>query len=279
MELKVFVIIGSGVFGASTALHLVRTKPQSRIILIDKKAFPDPSAASSDLNKIIRTEYDDLLYMRLALKARKAWKEDPLYAPFFHEAAMVTLEDSGVSKRVIRLFKDLSVEPEAQMLPVQVLQSRYGNLLDQTALEGVEEVYVNPLSGWAEASAALDKVIEAAIQEGIELVKADITQILFNAAGDCTGVRAADGQTFEASHVILATGPGSIELIAGSEPQRVDFRIQDRVLAAAVVSGVVKLNAEESAQFDSLPIFVHDLGDIYGAACPLLINHYTKMLY
>jgi len=146
MELKIFVIVSSSVFGASTALHLVRTKSQYRVVLIDKKSFPAPSAASSDLNKIIRIEYNNPWYMKLAVKAQKAWKKDLIYSKFFHQAPLVSPDNSSILERIIELFKRLGIETKARMLPIDILHNRYGTLLDQANLEGVKEVYVNPLS-------------------------------------------------------------------------------------------------------------------------------------
>src|ERR1700760_2886098 len=68
-----YIIVGAGVFGASTALHLKRTKPLAKVILIDSLQ-PNPAAASFDLNKIIRADYRDIFYMKLALEAQNKWQ-------------------------------------------------------------------------------------------------------------------------------------------------------------------------------------------------------------
>ena len=70
MEIKIFLIIGSGVFGASTALYLIRALLNCRVLLVDKDSLLSKSVASHDVNKIIRTEYKDLVYLKLILKVR-----------------------------------------------------------------------------------------------------------------------------------------------------------------------------------------------------------------
>lgn len=272
MEIKVFLIVGSGVFGASTALCLIKTAPDHRVILIDRKTFPDKSAASSDLNKIIRTEYDDPVYMRLALEAQKSWREDPLYVSFFHEATLVSLGNPDISRRIIKRYGEWGVEPEACMISVAEMKQRYKGLLDQTSLHSEREVYVNPRSGWANASLALADVVACAVQAGVEAVEATVTQILFDLAGNCTGVRTADGKDYIASDVILAAGIGIIELLANSVPDRSDFRVEGRLMGAAVVSAVAAPLPEQRVQLSSLPIFVHDVGEIFGLA-PLFFQY------
>lgn len=71
METSSFVIVGAGIFGASTAFHLSRSFPQAKITLIDRKA-PNQAAASSDLNKVVRADYDDIVYMQLGLEAQES---------------------------------------------------------------------------------------------------------------------------------------------------------------------------------------------------------------
>jgi glycine/D-amino acid oxidase-like deaminating enzyme len=71
MQIKSILIAGSGVFGASTALYMIRALPTWRIRLVDKDDFPSKSAASQDVNKIICTVFEDALYLKLALKARR----------------------------------------------------------------------------------------------------------------------------------------------------------------------------------------------------------------
>jgi sarcosine oxidase/L-pipecolate oxidase len=71
------LIVGSGTFGISTAYHLAK-RGYKNITCIDKRSSPSKDSAGNDLNKIIRTEYDEPLYAQMALEAFKAWR-DPLF--------------------------------------------------------------------------------------------------------------------------------------------------------------------------------------------------------
>jgi len=50
-----YIVVGGGVFGASTALHLRLSKPEATVTLFDDNG-PDITA-SRDINKVFRTRY------------------------------------------------------------------------------------------------------------------------------------------------------------------------------------------------------------------------------
>ena len=88
-----YLIVGAGIFGAATALHLKRSHPDAAVTLLDRTAFPNPSSASFDLNKIVRSDYHDIFYMKLALEAQELWRNDSLYKPYYHETGMLFAEN------------------------------------------------------------------------------------------------------------------------------------------------------------------------------------------
>jgi sarcosine oxidase/L-pipecolate oxidase len=60
------LIVGAGVFGLSTALHLIQGG-YTNITILDREAVPSSHSAGNDLNKIVRAEYEDPFYTELAL--------------------------------------------------------------------------------------------------------------------------------------------------------------------------------------------------------------------
>ncbi|KAI6856600.1 nucleotide-binding domain-containing protein [Hortaea werneckii] len=77
------IIIGAGVFGLSTALHLAK-RGYTNIHVFDKQPYDKngyayrqgADGASADENKILRASYADrLLYQELAFKAMSEWEE------------------------------------------------------------------------------------------------------------------------------------------------------------------------------------------------------------
>jgi glycine/D-amino acid oxidase-like deaminating enzyme len=75
------LIVGGGVFGASTALALKREDPYARVCLIRGRA---KITASRDINKIIRAAYPDDDYVHYAGQAMKSWTTDRLLSKYFH---------------------------------------------------------------------------------------------------------------------------------------------------------------------------------------------------
>ena len=67
------LVVGAGCFGLSTAIHLLSRG--YRVTVIDRAAvLPAPDAASTDLNKVVRSSYADPFYAAFAREAIHTWK-------------------------------------------------------------------------------------------------------------------------------------------------------------------------------------------------------------
>ncbi|KAI8165548.1 L-pipecolate oxidase [Colletotrichum sp. SAR 10_70] len=127
-----YLILGAGVFGASTALHLIRASPRARITLVDRNAAAAPIrvAASWDWNKVVRADYADIEYMRLALEAKQLWASDPLWAPFYHESGASWVSPSDFSQVVRENYKILGVESGLEALSVEQARKEFGGVFE-----------------------------------------------------------------------------------------------------------------------------------------------------
>ena len=72
----------------------------------------------------------------------------------------------GSGHVVIENYKTLKAEVDCEIMDVSKLKTLYNGLFMDTDYQGLEKAFVNRGSGWAEASAALTKVIEAAVEAG-----------------------------------------------------------------------------------------------------------------
>lgn len=79
------LIIGAGVFGLSTALHLLQRGWKNVTIYDRSSVLPAPDAASTDINKVVRSSYSDPTYTRLTREAIAAWKNREGWGDTFHE--------------------------------------------------------------------------------------------------------------------------------------------------------------------------------------------------
>lgn len=67
------LVVGAGCFGLSTAYHLLQRG--YAVTVVDRATqLPAPDAASSDINRIIRSSYHDPDFARLAKEAIQEWK-------------------------------------------------------------------------------------------------------------------------------------------------------------------------------------------------------------
>lgn len=265
-----YLIVGSGVFGTSTAYHLSRTHPNSSITLLDRaSSFPCSLGASHDYNKIVRADYEDIFYCELALKAREMWKNDPLYKPYYHESGFVIVDDTGLGQRIIDNYEELGVSNhQARIGEPDEMKSLYGGLFEGTDWRGVKEVFINEGSGWAEATKAVRKVTEMAMANGVKFVKGDVENLILTEDGQCLGVMTKDGRSFRADKIILSTGAGTAKLLADSAPQMHHILAEDRITAAAIVSGHVNLSETVYDRIKNTPVFDHAVGNVLGAVLP-----------
>lgn len=69
------LIVGGGAFGCSAAYHFA-CRGYGSVHVLDRFDAPSHDAASTDLNKVIRADYPDAIYGRLALEAMEVWESD-----------------------------------------------------------------------------------------------------------------------------------------------------------------------------------------------------------
>ncbi|KAI4656560.1 uncharacterized protein J4E78_006449 [Alternaria triticimaculans] len=254
-----YLIIGAGVFGVSTAYHLIKKYPEAHIQLIDRTQYPCPLAASWDWNKVIRADYGDLFYMEKALEAIQYWRHDPLFRQFYHQSGLVNIDNTDLGGEILKNYEKLGVKVDAEMASPERFKKMYDSFYDNTDFSEVGEVFVNRDSGWAEATKALTAYTDAAIEAGVKYTAANIDVLTFGADGECTGVLTKGGENITADRIILATGAGTAKLIADSAPSRKELQVDGRLVAGAVVTGIVNLDPKNGQQYTEIPVTVHSV--------------------
>lgn len=259
MTTQSYLIIGSGVFGASTAVALIRKHPTASITLIDRDSYSAPNrvAASWDWNKVIRADYSDILYTKLGLEAQYLWRTDPIWKPFYHESGMMWISPSAFAEKVLRNFKELGVKVDIKAYEVEEAKQLYGGMFEDADYTGVKQVLVNRSSGWAEAKEALRNTIETAVGLGVKYVTAEVKVLEFEGAR-CCGVKIASGEILTADRVILCTGAFTPKFLINSAPERMELHAGERIIAAAVTEAIAPLSAEQSKILDTMPVAIND---------------------
>lgn len=90
--------VGAGCFGVSTALHLLRDPEHKYAVKIIDRApvLPALDAASTDLNKIVRTSYSDAWYAHFAQEAIALWRADEMFYGVYHERVLLSTSNGTV---------------------------------------------------------------------------------------------------------------------------------------------------------------------------------------
>ncbi|KAH0559377.1 hypothetical protein GP486_004111 [Trichoglossum hirsutum] len=261
-----YLIVGAGMFGASTALHLRRSNPSATVTLLDRTPFPCPSAAAHDLNKIIRADYDDIFYMKLALEAQELWRTDPIYKPYYHESGMLFAENIGMGQGSIENYKTLRADFDAEMLRPEDARTRFNGIFHDAEWTGVKGCFWNPRSGWGEAHLTMKNVIQTAIDEGVTYIEATVSIISIDQSGICTGVRTEDGRELTADHTILCTGARTAKLLADSKPDKKELQMDGRMVAAAAVMCTAVIPPEKRGKFKHVPVVFNGLDHTHGSS-------------
>lgn len=253
-----YLIIGAGVFGVSTAYHLIQKYPNASVTLIDRDAFDadERVAASWDWNKAVRADYDDFMYCQLALEAQAVFKTDPLWKPYFHQTGIYWICRGGYARDVIDNHAKLGRKDDIEVLSVSEARKLYDGLFEDADYTGAEAVIVNKAGGWGAAGDCLRAVTAEAVDLGVKYVTAEVDSLRFDAHGSCTGLNTVSGRTLTASKVILCTGAYTTKLLelSAAKTGNPALRSGDRILAAGITAGLATLDDTAAKRYTDMPV-------------------------
>ena len=250
------IIIGGGTFGTSTAYHLgLQKKYYRKVTVLDRfPTVPPAEAAGTDINKVIRTEYPERLYTKLATEARDVWRDPTgLFAGLYHTSGWIigaTERSKPFVESSISSARDLGVEPVKPMSSDEVKQAW------PAAFNGGElpgwKLYYSRNTAWVNAQEAMARMAREAIALGVEYVTGDaghVTELLFdtNNGSTCVGVKCKDGSTFFADRIVLATGAAAAGLVD----------LEGQIEANGHTVGHIQLTPEEVEKYKNMPIVDH----------------------
>ncbi|ORY14352.1 sarcosine oxidase [Clohesyomyces aquaticus] len=208
------LIIGSGVFGLSTAHSLCKNPlfKETSITLVDRQPFPTPDGSSIDTSRIIRPDYASPPYTRLASSAQSLWRTT--FAPQHYHENGLCITASGPEQKYV----------SASLANVKALGTDKVKILNNT--EHIKRVcgianasgstgYVNWSSGWADAEGAmrwLRHEVESfsRVQFIIRTVK---SLLIDHTKSTVSGALLHDGSTLIADLTILAAGAWTPSLL------------------------------------------------------------------
>ncbi|EXJ80201.1 hypothetical protein A1O1_08343 [Capronia coronata CBS 617.96] len=256
------LILGSGIFGTSTAYHLsLKHANPSRITVLDRAPVPSPAAASSDINKIVRADYGKPFYMDLAYEAMESWTGSPLLKPYFHQTGWLMLDeaDSDLADRIRQNFRESGRPDTSTDITLEQVKAAWGGVLSGIDTTGYGKAYTNSSAGWTDASGAVEAMMKAAIQAGVNYEVGEISDLVSDGNG-LTGVRTADGRTFSGEKIVLATGAWTPWLMTPLEKQlhiAPEDSVQKQMQAAGVCVAAFKLSEEDARYYSQMPVLIY----------------------
>ncbi|RFU71873.1 hypothetical protein TARUN_10389 [Trichoderma arundinaceum] len=258
------LIVGAGNFGAATALSLAR-KGGIKVTVVDTVPYPNPRAASHDINKIVRDDYPDKLYMRMLIKAMPMWRADKLYNRWYHEVGMLRADASDFGEKSLASYRAVGVANDAEFLPVEEVRKRWNGIFATAKFGTLDKILYNPTVGYAEADKALQAVMQAAVDLGVEYVVGEMKSLDLGADGRCVGIELTNGETLRADKILMCTGARTGSLLAQSAPDNKKLHIGDRLLATGAISFTSKFHGEQKERFARIPLLKNCLPEVKGA--------------
>ena len=181
------IIIGAGVFGLSTAVELVR-KGYRNITIVDRHVPPVsslqerkmpmltekkvPDGSSVDISRVIRFDYRDPLYAKLAKEAFDVWRDDPRFRGIFHHGPNAFIASKAYGRTHLKKCTDaldgLS-HPWEPMHDQGAIKSKFPILYGDTVHTNLSG-YCNRSSGWADAQKAITVLRNQCIERGVSFV-------------------------------------------------------------------------------------------------------------
>lgn len=240
------VIVGAGVFGLSTALELSQ-RGYKNITVLDRMAPPVPDGSSVDISRIVRYDYSDPFYMRLAREAVQAWRSGP-FRPYYYNTGFVLVSEEqedvflGKLKNLLRSqgqqFKDFRKTRE--------LIKEFPHLKDvQQEFTG----YINPNAGWADAAGGIRALAALCSESGVSFItgpRGTLTS-LKTEGSRVVGVNVAVGPPALAAKVILATGAWTNRYLD----------MTHAVSSSAQPVGFIQLTPEEAKEISEMPVVIN----------------------
>lgn len=215
-----FIVAGAGIFGLSAALEL--TKRNYTVAILNPDTIPHHLAASTDISKIVRTEYgSDELYFNMADICIDRWHNwnELLGEKLYHEAGFLMLVRKSLNdprqayeKAGYDLLKAKGYQPE--LLNEQQISERYPAVDTNTYPVAV----FNPRGGYVESARVIEKLADHLKSLGVAIYERQTVDQILTQNNKVTGVKTAEGNTFHSQKLVVAAGAHTPLLLPELKP-------------------------------------------------------------
>ncbi|KAJ6631614.1 FAD dependent oxidoreductase [Mycena sp. CBHHK59/15] len=219
------LIVGSGCFGLSTALELLK-RGWTDVTVIDRaNTLPAPDGSSNDFNRKWKDTYHEYAIWRLCIGS-------PNCAVDYAHKSYLNEKEMGL--RVVA-FEDQTTM--RQVFPSGVEAGSFSG----------KSGYLNRDGGWANAGQGVAILMSKVAALNGKIIGGKNASELIQHGQKTTGVRCSDGTVFEADLVVLATGSWT----ASAFP---DVPVGKIFCATAQCIAMVQLTQEEGNIYRDCPV-------------------------
>ena len=173
------VIVGAGVFGLSTALRL-KEEGYASVTVLDRSMPPVPDGSSNDISRIIRFDYGDAVYARIAKEAFDLWQQPEYSDAFYPTTCLWVSQDSSTPEQPIqpraKEYCEKTKDTLTQMgqewhalSSVEETKQRFPDLTGRLATPGFDGFY-NDTAGWADAGKAIARLASRCVSAGVSFI-------------------------------------------------------------------------------------------------------------
>ncbi|KZV84125.1 FAD dependent oxidoreductase [Exidia glandulosa HHB12029] len=247
------VIVGAGCFGLSTAYHL-QQRGYTNITLLERaSSHPAPDAASTDINKIVRSAYSDNFYCDFAREAIELWKDSKVWGDCYKESGVLVLaaDVNFLGHTNVPLANERAAgAPIRELRSGAEIAAAFPASAKAAAPEG-RSGYFNPEGGWADAQGSIRRLAEIVVGAGAKLLTGhEVIGLSYDAFGGASGVRVrGKAEPIEADTVIVASGAWTVSSFADPE-----LRLNGRMVATGQSMITIRLSPEEAERYKDIPV-------------------------
>lgn len=242
------LIVGAGVFGLSTALEL-KQRGYRDVTVLDRYPPPVVDGSSVDISRVIRVDYADPLYGKMAREAHQGWTTE--YKDHYHSSGFVMVCNTSGSSYIDQAMEvnkemgsKLDVYPDAR----QVVE-RYPSI--PSHFDSTLKAYVNGLGGWADAEESIRELSRKCSHAGVSFITGPRGRVVSLRKSDdgrsVVGVDVAVGEPILASRIILSTGAWSNTLLP----------LEHATTASGQPVGFIELTPEEAEPLRKMPVIIN----------------------
>lgn len=239
------VVVGAGVFGLTTALELAK-RGYRRVTVLDRFLPPVPDGSSVDVSRIIRVDYTDPVYGRMAREAYVGWNAE--YADHYHESGFVMLAGRAGNAWLDKAKEVAAATGQTLTSYADAGLVRRDFPSAQADFTGLQAC-VNRRSGWADAQGAVAQLASECSQLGVQFVagaRGTVTSLKYDGRR-AVGVNVVEGPPVLAEQVILATGAWTDRIVP----------IAHASSASGQPVGFIALTAEEAHRLRDMPVIIN----------------------